>query len=306
MVDNWSVGVIIFFLLGGYPPFQADNHRSLFRKIRAADFVFHDKYWGNISLQAKQLISLLLVVDPKERINASRSLEHDWLEVHDHVLQDNHLPDTVHGFKKFCARRKLKGAAYAVSYAVSANFWNTQFVSFAHMSELPNSSSISEIVGLSNKQLQSSGVTSVGRKHRFSDNFILGKKVKGGTFSTVWEATCMVTKKLLAVKIVSRKNLSPNDDAQVLNEVGILKSLKHKSIVRLIDFFEDREKFYLVMELFDGGDVFDRIVQRNHYSEKDARDLAKILLEGVSYLHSHKIAHRDLKPQNLLLAVSTR
>lgn len=111
----------------------------------------------------------------------------------------------------------------------------------------------------------------------------------------------MVTKKRFAVKIVSRKNLTKNDDAQVLNEVAILQSLKHKSIVQLIDFFEEGEKFYLVMEILEGGDVFDRIVQRSHYTEKDARDLARALLEAVEFLHSHNVAHRDLKPQNLLL-----
>lgn len=285
MADMWSVGAIIFFLLGGYPPFQADSHKELFRKIRAADYVFHEKYWGKISIQAKQIISLLLTVDPKERLSASEALKHDWLDLNSRVLRCNDLHKSVTGFKSFCARRKLKGAALAVSYAVSARFWNSQYVTFEHLSSSENM-----YEGIPASKL-------------FKNNFMLGKKIKGGTFSTVWEATCMVTKKRFAVKIVSRKNLTKNDDAQVLNEVAILQSLKHKSIVQLIDFFEEGEKFYLVMEILEGGDVFDRIVQRSHYTEKDARDLARALLEAVEFLHSHNVAHRDLKPQNLLLTV---
>lgn len=291
--DMWSVGAIIFFLLGGYPPFQADNHKNLFRKIRAADYVFHEKYWKGISLQAKQIISVLLTVNTAERITAEDSLEHAWLKAKEHVLRGNDLRQSLIGFKEFCARRKLKGAAFAVSYAVSASFWNSTKVSFAHLSM--RSTESADSIGLDTKKENTKS---------FKNHFKLLRKIKGGAFSTVWKAECLVTKKISAVKIISRRNLTKNDDAQVLNEVSILQSLKHKSIIQLIDFFEEKDKFYLVMEFLSGGDVFDRIVERNHYTEKDARDLTKTLLEGVEFLHTHTVVHRDLKPQNLLLTVS--
>lgn len=56
------------------------------------------------------------------------------------------------------------------------------------------------------------------------------------------------------------------------------------------------------MELLSGGDVFDRIVGLKFYTEKDARDLAKLLLQSIEFLHNNGIAHRDIKPQNILLA----
>lgn len=290
--DMWSVGAIIFFLLGGYPPFQADNHKNLFRKIRAADYVFHDKYWKGISLEAKQIISGLLTVNTAERIDADDALQHNWLKTKDQVLRGNDLRQSLIGIKHFCARRKLKGAAFAVSYAVSASFWNSTKVSFAHLSDMRSTGS-AESIGAEQKK---------ENKKEFKYNFKLLKKINGGAFSTVWEAQCLATNKIFAVKIVSRRNLTKNDDAQVLNEVSILQSLKHKSVVQLVDFFEEKDRFYLVMEYLTGGDVFDRIVERNHYTEKDARDLTRSLIEGVEFLHSHKIVHRDLKPQNLLLA----
>ena len=135
----------------------------------------------------------------------------------------------------------------------------------------------------------------------FKDLYELQDKIRSGSFATIWRAKHRESGVVWAVKVVSRKELKPKDDAQFLQEVAILLSLRHKNIVALNDFFEEKEYFYLVMELLEGGDVFDRIVAMNHYTELDARDLARELLSAVAYMHERGVAHRDLKPQNLLL-----
>jgi len=91
------------------------------------------------------------------------------------------------------------------------------------------------------------------------------------------------------------------DDAAVLNEVSILQSLRHPNILQVHDFFEEKEIFYIPMEYLAGGNIFGMIVQRNQFTEKDARDLAECLLDATKYIHECDIAHRDLKPQNLLI-----
>lgn len=55
-VDMWSIGVIIYILLGGYPPFHDENQTRLFRKIKAGNFKFHNEYWGSVSSEAKVTI----------------------------------------------------------------------------------------------------------------------------------------------------------------------------------------------------------------------------------------------------------
>ena len=70
---------------------------------------------------------------------------------------------------------------------------------------------------------------------------------------------------------------------------------------RLIDVYEEEAEFYIVTELVEGGELFDRIVSKSHYSEKEARDLVRIFLETMAYMHGANIVHRDLKPENLLL-----
>ena len=97
------------------------------------------------------------------------------------------------------------------------------------------------------------------------------------------------------VKVVEREGLTLAEDASVLNEVSILKSLRHKHIVPLLDFFETPECFYLVMEKCNGGDVLDRVVEIEQYSEKDACQLSRGLLQAVQFMHARGIAHRDLK-----------
>ena len=100
---------------------------------------------------------------------------------------------------------------------------------------------------------------------------------------------------------MNRKKLSEEDEAALLDEVSILKQMKHEYIIRLYDFFSEPATYYLVMERMSGGELFDRIVAKAYYSEKEARDVCKIVLEAVAYLHDNNVAHRDLKPENLLL-----
>lgn len=95
--------------------------------------------------------------------------------------------------------------------------------------------------------------------------------------------------------------MPPADDAAIYDEVAILASLSHPHIVPLIDFFDEKDCYFLVMELMSGGDLFDRIGKKKSYSEADARDLVVKMLKAVAYCHARKIAHCDMKPKNLLL-----
>ncbi|KAJ1383343.1 kinase-like domain-containing protein, partial [Ochromonadaceae sp. CCMP2298] len=79
------------------------------------------------------------------------------------------------------------------------------------------------------------------------------------------------------------------------------QSLNHPNVVDLIEVFEEPGHFYVVLERIRGGELFERIIQRAFYSEKEARDVAVPLLRGVKYIHDAHIAHRDLKPENLLM-----
>ncbi|CAH0363695.1 unnamed protein product [Pelagomonas calceolata] len=116
-VDMWSCGVIVYILLGGYPPFHDDNHAVLYRKIKAADYAFDPQYWDQVSDDAKDLIKKMLVVDPDKRLTASQALRHPWFMVGDHELISRNLAKTLDTMKKFNARRKFKGKVKGIILA---------------------------------------------------------------------------------------------------------------------------------------------------------------------------------------------
>jgi calcium/calmodulin-dependent protein kinase I len=114
----WSLGVIVYILLGGYPPFIEQNQRELFRKIRKGQYEFHEEYWGQVSNDAKALISKLLTVDPSKRDSAKDSLSNKWISADASALAAQDLGTNLEQFKKFNAKRKFKAA---VSTVVAAN-----------------------------------------------------------------------------------------------------------------------------------------------------------------------------------------
>lgn len=126
-------------------------------------------------------------------------------------------------------------------------------------------------------------------------------QLKSGSFATVCRGTHRATGRKVAIKCVLRKDLPPSDDAAIYDEVAILASLNHPHITPLIDFFDEKDCYFIVMELMSGGDLFDRIGEKKSYSEADARDLIVKMLKAVAYCHIRKIAHCDMKPKNLLL-----
>jgi serine/threonine protein kinase len=78
-VDLWALGVVLYSMLAGFPPFYNESNPALVRQIRKGEFEFHSPYWDNISAAAKELVSGLLVVDPARRFTVHQCLEHPWI-----------------------------------------------------------------------------------------------------------------------------------------------------------------------------------------------------------------------------------
>eukprot|EP00828_Plagiopyla_frontata_P013384 TRINITY_DN1790_c0_g1_i9.p1 TRINITY_DN1790_c0_g1~~TRINITY_DN1790_c0_g1_i9.p1 ORF type:complete len:334 (+),score=57.65 TRINITY_DN1790_c0_g1_i9:144-1145(+) len=126
------------------------------------------------------------------------------------------------------------------------------------------------------------------------------KQLGEGSFAIVRKGINKKTGQEVAIKIIDKLNLETEDSLALSNEVEILAQIDHPNIVKLIEVFDETAKFYMVMELMTGGELFDRIVDKEKYSEQEATEVIKPLIDAIAYCHSMGVAHRDLKPENLL------
>lgn len=135
-----------------------------------------------------------------------------------------------------------------------------------------------------------------------------GRTLGAGTYGIVREADCGGTK--YAIKIILKKNVKGNE-RMVYDELEMLQRMKHPHIVRFHDWFESRvsssrsiwssfvlivlapqDKYYIVTQLATGGELFDRICEYGKFTEKDASQTIRQVLEAVDYLHFNNVVHR--------------
>ncbi|KAE8721850.1 Calcium-dependent protein kinase 5 [Hibiscus syriacus] len=135
------------------------------------------------------------------------------------------------------------------------------------------------------------------------DLYTLGRKLGQGQFGTTYLCTEITTGVEYACKSISKRKLISKEDVEdVRREIQIMHHLAgHKNIVTIKGAYEDTLYVHIVMELCSGGELFDRIIQRGHYSERKAAELTKIIVGVVEACHSLGVMHRDLKPENFLL-----
>lgn len=110
-----------------------------------------------------------------------------------------------------------------------------------------------------------------------------------------------------AMKIIKKSRLTNgqinhiNKPAKIMNEINIMKALRHPCIISIEEVFDSRDAVYIILELMEGGELFDRITKFSHLTEPLTRFIFRQMVLAVKYLHSQGITHRDLKPENVLL-----
>lgn len=113
-VDMWSIGVILFILLCGSPPFFEEDNHKLFAKIRRCDYNFDDPCWRSVSELAMSLVRALLVLDPLERLTAKQFLAHPWCQ--EGSGGSTHLAEFHGNLSSYNAKRRMKKAIRSVFF----------------------------------------------------------------------------------------------------------------------------------------------------------------------------------------------
>lgn len=132
-----------------------------------------------------------------------------------------------------------------------------------------------------------------------NEEFQISEKVLGkGTFGTVYLGTQKSTGQEIAIKQIPKGKA---DFSVLSREIGIMKRCDHENIIKFYGCYEDTDHVYIATEYARGGELFNHIVKRRRYSETDTRAMVKQILSALCYLHQNRVAHLDLKPENLLL-----
>ena len=115
--DIWGAGVIMFILLSGIPPFNGKDDEAILRAVKRGKFEFRQDKWKSVSTEAKDLISKMLVLEPEDRISATKALDHEWIKKYDNgEIDDTKLNKALSGLKKHKSDQKMQQAA--LSYMV--------------------------------------------------------------------------------------------------------------------------------------------------------------------------------------------
>jgi calcium/calmodulin-dependent protein kinase I len=143
------------------------------------------------------------------------------------------------------------------------------------------------------------------KKDECSKEYKIGEELGSGSFAIVRRATNREDRSEWAVKIIDKTKLDAEDAAALEVEVAILQKVHHPHIVQLRQIFDCPKHVYMVMELMTGGELFDRIVEKEKYTEEEARVTVQKIAGAIEYCHNMGIVHRDLKPENLLYSDPT-
>ncbi|UJR36821.1 hypothetical protein I4U23_029534 [Adineta vaga] len=142
------------------------------------------------------------------------------------------------------------------------------------------------------------------------EKYIVSKQIGRGAYGEVKLCFLRGTCDRFAMKIIAKKtftHIGPQAlvfNQQIKSECSILQRLNHPCIIRIHDVHEAHEALFIILELAEGGELFDRIVAHGQFDESTSKFLFRQMCIGVKYLHDNSITHRDLKPENVLLTSS--
>lgn len=136
---------------------------------------------------------------------------------------------------------------------------------------------------------------------KFAGLYDLEQTLGRGHFAIVKLAKHVFTGEKVAVKVIDKTKLDEVSRAHLFQEVRCMKLVQHPHVVRLYEVIDTQTKLYLILELGDGGDMYDYIMQHESGLDEDlARTYFQQIVQAISYCHKMHVVHRDLKPENVI------
>ena len=136
------------------------------------------------------------------------------------------------------------------------------------------------------------------------DFYKFGRKIGQGAFGKVNIGLHILTGRVVAIKSFKKQNCTEKNMERIINERDIMKELNNKNIIKILDYFEDENYIFIVMEYINGGNLYSFIKKRMKLKEKMAKYIFKQIISAINYIHKHNIAHKDIKLENILLDIN--
>jgi calcium/calmodulin-dependent protein kinase IV len=147
--------------------------------------------------------------------------------------------------------------------------------------------------------VRSSGIR---KDYHMDDTLEIGR----GRYGVVLQAKRNADGESVAIKKITKKGRSAQAMENIRNEIEVMKRVKHPHCISLCNVYESANHVYIVMELARGGELLDRIINKEHYTESEAAKCFIQISSAIQYLHSQGIVHRDLKPENILYTETSK
>ena len=132
-----------------------------------------------------------------------------------------------------------------------------------------------------------------------SEKYRILEEIGTGAFGKVYKAINLKTKNIIAIKVIYKNSENEIEDIELKNEIDILKKLCHPDIVKILEFYDIGEKYYLITEYCQYGELFSYI--KEDFTEQQLSIIFYQIFSGLNYLHSNNICHRDLKLENIMI-----
>jgi ribosomal protein S6 kinase alpha-5 len=320
-VDWWSLGVLTYELLTGSSPFTLDGEKNVPADISKRILKCQPVIPRSFSKRSKDFILKLLNKVPSKRLGANGANEVKSHPFFDNINWDDlahkRVPapfkpiicnelDTNNFADEFTRQRATDSPAILPPLNDENLFRGYSYVapSILYSNNILNDTTATSAVPIeqSSLPLAVNDINSLLKDSAFNQLYEVdfSSNLGEGSFSVCKKCRNRETGQYYAVKIISRKKYDSTNEVKYLNMCQ-----GHVNIVKLFDVLQDDLHTYIIMELLDGGELFDHIKLRGQFSEQEACNIMKSLISSIQFMHSQGVVHRDLKPENIIFADKT-
>ncbi|CAD6186214.1 unnamed protein product [Caenorhabditis auriculariae] len=298
--DFWSLGVLMFEMLTGHLPFQGHDRKDTMSQILKSKLTMPHF----LSSEAQSLLRALFKRNAQNRLGAGpEGVEEikrhpffaniNFVKLLNKEIDPPFKPalatiDCTNYFDpEFTKRTPKDSPAVPPSAADHEIFRGFSFVSSA-------------VVDLKNGKKDEKSIRTIpkAKTHPFTEDYKIMEEIGRGAYSRVYRCQMLATRREYAVKVVEKASFDASE------EVDILMRHSHQQyIVKIFDVYESDTTVYIVEELCRGGELLDRILDKNKVAtEREAAAIMANLATAVQYLHSQQVVHRDLTASNIMFS----